>query len=139
MRPAGGMDARLVAVGGGTQGGLWLQIVSDVLQQQQQMPRHTIGACYGDALLAGIGAGLATPDASWNPIVHVVEPKVDAGADYERLYRLYHDLYPATRDLAHTLAGIGEGPTLNRERPVARLIRHEDGQRWAPNVAIGWS
>jgi xylulokinase len=75
MRAAGGVDKRLVAVGGGTQGGLWLQIVSDVLQQPQQVPRHTIGACYGDALLAGIGTGLVDRDAQWNPVVRVVEPK----------------------------------------------------------------
>ena len=108
MRVAGGVDKRLVAVGGGTQGGLWLQIVSDVVQQPQHVPRHTIGACYGDALLAGIGTGLVDREAQWNPVVRVVEPDADAAADYDRLYRLYRDLYPATRTIAHALAGIAE-------------------------------
>lgn len=103
MRTAGGVDKRLVAVGGGTQGGLWLQIVSDVLQQPQQVPQHTIGACYGDALLAGIGSGAVDAGAQWNPIVNVVEPDATAADEYDRLYGLYRELYPATRDLVHAL------------------------------------
>jgi sugar (pentulose or hexulose) kinase len=63
---------------------------------------------YGDALLAGIGTGVVDRDARWNPIARVVEPDDDAAVDYERLYRLYRDLYPATRDIAHALAGIGK-------------------------------
>ena len=35
---------RLVAVGGGTQGGLWTQIVSDVTGREQVVPAQTIGA-----------------------------------------------------------------------------------------------
>ena len=53
MRDAGGGGARLVAVGGGTKGGLWTQIVSNVVGRDQVLTRETIGASYGDALLAG--------------------------------------------------------------------------------------
>lgn len=111
MRAAGGSDKRLVAVGGGTQGELWTQIVSDVLQQPQQIPRYTIGACYGDALLAAIGTGLVGADAAWNPVSHIVEPDADAAADYESRYQLYRELYSSTRNLAHTLAAMGRKPT----------------------------
>jgi len=41
MDDAGGGTRRLVAVGGGTKGGLWTQIVSDVTGQPQELPRHT--------------------------------------------------------------------------------------------------
>ncbi len=54
---------RRVAVGGGTKGGLWTQMVSDVTGREQEIPGVTIGASYGDALLAAIAAGLAAPDA----------------------------------------------------------------------------
>ena len=104
MQAAGGGDRRLVAVGGGTQGGLWTQIVSDVLQQPQQIPRHTIGACLGDALLAGQAAGLVGADPDWNPVRHVVEPDPAARETYDQLYRNYRDLYPATFDIVHDLA-----------------------------------
>ncbi|MFI5955564.1 FGGY-family carbohydrate kinase [Cryptosporangium sp. NPDC051539] len=107
MADAGGStaDRRLVAVGGGLQGGLWTQIVSDVLQETQQLPTYAIGAGYGDALLAGLGTGLVTDAGSWNPIASEVHPDPDAAGTYDERYRLYRDLYGATRATAHALAG----------------------------------
>jgi xylulokinase len=109
MRDAGGQDCRLVAVGGGTKGGLWTQIVSDVLGAPQQLPRQTIGACLGDALLAAIGIGAVKVDESpdmtqWNPISATIEPDPQRASVYERFYALYRELYPSTRKIAHALA-----------------------------------
>lgn len=103
MHAAGGTARRLVAVGGGTKGGLWTQIVSDVLGRPQVMPSVTIGACYGDALLAARATGLSD-GAGWNPPAATVEPDPAAGELYDGLYAVYRALYPATRDAAHTLA-----------------------------------
>ena len=50
MREAGGVGERLVAVGGGTKGGLWTQIVSDITGRPQDLPEQTRGASYGGAL-----------------------------------------------------------------------------------------
>lgn len=44
MREAGGGGRRPVAVGGGTKGGLWTRIVSDVTGKTQELPKETIGA-----------------------------------------------------------------------------------------------
>jgi xylulokinase len=104
MREAGGLDRRLVAVGGGTRGGLWTQIVSDVLNAPQQLPRHTIGACLGDALLAAIGIGEAPEITQWNPISGTIAPQPDAADVYQRYYPLYRELYPSTQSIAHALA-----------------------------------
>jgi xylulokinase len=104
MRQAGGGARRLVAVGGGTRGGLWTQIVSDVLQEPQEVPRHTIGACFGDALLAAQAVGLAGAEHDWNPVDHVVTPSADAAVVHERHYAAYRQLYETTRDLVHGLA-----------------------------------
>jgi xylulokinase len=109
MRSAGGEARRLVAVGGGTKGGLWTQIVSDVLGRPQILPSVTIGACYGDALLAARAAGLSD-GGDWNPPAGTVEPDPAAGEIYAELYRLYRDLYPATRDAAHALAAFSREP-----------------------------
>lgn len=114
MTDGGGDVRRLVAVGGGTRGGtategsLWTRIVSAVLGLPQQLPRQTIGAAYGDALLAAIGAGLAGPAdiAAWNPIALTVPPEPAAVEAYRPLYTLYRDLYPATRQVTHALARI---------------------------------
>ncbi|QEU96778.1 sugar kinase [Streptomyces kanamyceticus] len=105
MRETGAAAERLVAVGGGARA-LWTRIVSDVTGRAQHLPRHTIGAAYGDAFLAAVGAGLAGPRdiAHWNPTVEVVAPDPAASAVYDELYGLYLDLYPATREAAHVLA-----------------------------------
>jgi xylulokinase len=104
MRSAGGEARRLVAVGGGTKGGLWTRIVSDVLGRSQVVPSVTVGACYGDARLAARAVGLST--ANWNPPAGVTDPDPATGEIYERLYGLYRGLYPATRDAAHALAAL---------------------------------
>jgi xylulokinase len=100
--------ARIVAVGGGTQGGLWTQIVSDVTGREQLLPAQTIGASYGDALLAGIGVGLVTPDTDWSKQSARVEPEPRHRALYDELYDAYCRLYPATKPLVHRLAAIQE-------------------------------
>lgn len=105
MVEAGGDIRRLVAVGGGARH-LWTRIVSDVTGRPQDVPRHTIGAAYGDTFLAAVGIGSARVEdiAVWNPVETTVEPDADAGAVYDELYDLYRDLYHATRDAAHRLA-----------------------------------
>jgi xylulokinase len=97
---------RLVAVGGGTAGALWPRIVSSVLRQPQQLPRITIGACYGDVMLAARSLGVCADPARWNPVQRVIEPDPADAEAYEQLYRLYRDLYPATREHAHALAAL---------------------------------
>ncbi|MFC8504744.1 FGGY-family carbohydrate kinase [Pedococcus sp. NPDC057267] len=99
---------RLVAVGGGTQGGLWTQIVSDVVGRPQVVPTQTVGASYGDALLAAIGTGLVPPETDWASVGTVVEPNPANHELYDRLYGVYGDLYPATKSLVHTLAATQE-------------------------------
>lgn len=100
MEAAGAHIDRIVAVGGGTQGGLWTQIVSDVTGRAQEIPATTIGASYGAAFLAASAIG-APAISDWNPLNDLVEPQTDA---YDELYELYRSLYPATRGVAHVLA-----------------------------------
>ncbi len=106
---AGGRIGRLVAVGGGTRGGLWTQIVSDASGRPQDVPELTIGAAYGDALLAGVATDVAALDAPWNPAAATVEPDRAHRETYDALYAVYRDLYPATRAQAHRLAELQLG------------------------------
>lgn len=99
---------RLVAVGGGTQGRLWTQIVSDVTGRTQEVPAETIGASYGDALMAAIGSGLTAPETNWARIAHVITPNLDVRPLYDEMYDLYGSLYPATTAHTHALARIQE-------------------------------
>jgi len=101
---AAGPALRISAVGGGTQGGLWTQIVSDVTGREQLVPAQTIGASYGDALLAGIGAGLLDASTDWARAGSVITPEQSRRSLYDDLYGTYVELYPATRELVHGLA-----------------------------------
>lgn len=109
MREAGGGGERFVAVGGGTKGGLWTQIVSDVTGCEQQLPKETIGAAYGDALLAARAVGLVESDADWSRIVGTVEPEESNREVYDALYGVYRELYPVTREQMHKLAKMHKG------------------------------
>lgn len=97
---------RLVAVGGGTQGGLWTQIVSDVVGRPQIVPEQAIGASYGDALLAAVGTGLVAAETDWARVGRVVEPDPSVQDLYATLSGVYDGLYPATKSLVHTLAAV---------------------------------
>lgn len=99
-------EVRGVAVGGGTQSGLWTQIVSDVTGVSQDVPAETVGAAYGDALLAAEGVGLVSRGTTWAVPQEVVEPRTAYAKLYDEHYRIYRELYPATASLAHSLAAV---------------------------------
>ncbi|MFE6734768.1 FGGY-family carbohydrate kinase [Microbacterium sp. NPDC057650] len=106
MRAAGADIRRIVAVGGGTQGRLWLQIVSDVTGLVQEVPQTTIGASYGAAFLAA----MATADGDvplitdWNPVIDRIEPDAALRETYDALFDRYLRLYAGTKDVVHELA-----------------------------------
>jgi xylulokinase len=105
MRDLGAPARRVVAVGGGTADPLLLQLVSDAAGIEQEIPASTIGASSGDAMLAGLAAGLLAPDdlRAWTTIERVVEPRPEARAGHDRRYAAFRELYSATRDIVHAL------------------------------------
>ena len=106
--PVAGHDRRggqaSVAVGGGTRGDLWTQIVTDVTGLPQDIPTTTIGASYGDARLAAEALGV---DArGWNPVTRRIEPDTNTRGVYDLLFEQYLNAYPALAPTMHTLAGL---------------------------------
>ena len=101
IEAAGGDVRRIVAVGGGTQGDLWTQIVSDITGREQVIPTQTIGASYGGAVLAAQSVTDVSA-AAWNPVREIRKP-AEPGV-YQDLYRQYLELYPSTREISHALA-----------------------------------
>lgn len=106
MTETGEPPKRIRAVGGGTRGSLWPQIVSDVLGLPQEVATQTVGASYGDALLAAIATELVPLSTTWFQLSHVVEPQPSHKATYDRLYEIYLELYPATAAHVHALGRI---------------------------------
>ncbi len=97
---------RLVAVGGGLASPHWVQIVSDVTGRSQELPEVTIGAAYGDALLAGMAAGAVPPDTRWGRVSATVEPDERWRDRYDALFQRYHELFRSTIAISHHLAGL---------------------------------
>ena len=99
---------RTVAVGGGLRSPVWAQAVSDITGRVQLVPEQAIGASYGDALLAAIGVGLVPPETDWARIDREIVPDPANRARYDDLYETWRELYPATVEQVHRLAGTGE-------------------------------
>jgi xylulokinase len=60
-----------------------------------------------DAFLAGLGVGIYKEFSDikkWVTIDATNEPDPNSQKVYRKLYKLYRDLYPATKELMHTLA-----------------------------------
>lgn len=98
---------RVVAVGGGTQGDIWTQIVSDVSGVAQEVPEVTVGACYGDAFLAGCAASMLRLEnlETWVKAARQVRPAQNVAQVYEARYRDFLELYKQTRGVVHRLGG----------------------------------
>ena len=94
------------SVGGGTKNPAWLQIISNISGVPQEIAPITVGASYGNALLAGIGVGLVSgPEAirEWQEGFRMVTPDPKLTEFYLPLSKIYNELYYATKDLMHRL------------------------------------
>jgi xylulokinase len=107
---AGGMHPqRFLAVGGGTLNRPWMEMVCDIAGIAQVIPARQFGACYGDAFLAGIGAGLFsnTADISrWLTRTQTVLPDAGRHSFYEAYYQLYRDLYVQNVGAMHRISAL---------------------------------
>ena len=102
MRAAGAQVARLTAVGGGTKNRTWLQAVTDISQVPQDICSTTIGASYGNALLAGLASELIKDRgqiADWISVSGEITPSPKTRKTYELLLGRYHELYRGTAHL----------------------------------------
>jgi len=103
MRKSGTKITRIAAVGGGTKGSLWTQIVSDITGLTQDISATSIGASLGAALLAANTVTEAKIE-DWNPIASQVVPNQENAALYDALYKDYLALYTSTKEISHNLA-----------------------------------
>jgi xylulokinase len=100
---------RILAVGGGTKNRAWMQIISNIADIEMAIPYEQIGSSYGDAFLAGVGAGLFKglgEVRQWVRSNYQIKPDPAAAEPYARLYRIYRDLYTQTRSLMHELSAL---------------------------------
>jgi len=109
MKEIGAEPREVIAVGGGTKSPLWLQVVSDISQKPQLVPAVTLGASYGDAFLAGMGAGVFSSShdiAKWLKDIRIVEPNPALKDTYDRYQELYLELYKQNKELMHRVRAL---------------------------------
>jgi xylulokinase len=99
------------ASGGGSRNFTWRQIQADIFGTDLVILRTSEGSAFGAALLGGVAAKTysSVPEAACEAIQvkESMAPLAENVKAYDRYYQVYRALYPAVRDLAHTLANIG--------------------------------
>ncbi len=100
---------RIIVVGGGTLNPTWMQIIADILGMPLATPAITVGASYGDALMAALGTGQEGFE-DYSALVKFVkegttyQPNMENHKVYEKYQAVYDKLYGATVELAHEVA-----------------------------------
>lgn len=111
MRAEGVPPSRILAVGGGTKNGLWLQIVSDIAGIKQYVPDQNFGAAYGNTFMAGVGIGMfedTRQAANWIDFKTIVKPNPAAKELYDPYYQIYRQVYLNTGESMHQLAKLAK-------------------------------
>lgn len=98
---------RIFVVGGGTKNPVWMQCLADILEQEISVPEVTIGAAYGDALMAALAGGGFKDWAELSAKIKVAKkyvPQEETFAIYRKQGALFDALYEHTKDIMHQLA-----------------------------------
>ncbi len=94
--------------GGGAKSLLWRQILADVMDAELVTVNTTEGACYGAALLAGVGVGLwsTVKDACEATVttLNATYPEPANVPVYDSYYQDYRALYPALKESFKSLS-----------------------------------
>lgn len=101
----------IFAVGGGVKNDLWMQIVADIIGKEISTPAITVGASFGDALMAA--SGIKHPGfESFASLTNFIKPgktyvpNMENHEIYKKYQAVYDALYSATVDLMHTVNDI---------------------------------
>lgn len=97
---------RIMLVGGGTKNPVWMQAIADVCGREVSVAKVTVGACFGDAIMAALAGGAY---ASWDEFAQVlgvaqtIVPDMAAHELYASRRHIFDELYARNRDLMHEL------------------------------------
>jgi xylulokinase len=107
LRDGGVEIGELRAIGGGARSDLWLQLKADITAIPVVRPRVTEAACWGAAILGGVGAGIyASAAQASEETLHLERdyaPDRERQTRYDEHFALYREVYPATVSIHHRL------------------------------------
>ncbi len=99
---------QIFAVGGGVKNDLWMQIIADITGKEISTPAITVGASFGDALMAA--SGIKHPGfETFASLTNFIKPGKSYFPNeknheiYKKYQAVYDALYPATMELMHTV------------------------------------
>ena len=99
---------QIFAVGGGVKNELWMQIVADVTGKEISTPAITVGASFGDALMAA--SGIQYPGfESFDKLTNFIKsgktytPNTENHKIYKKFQAIYDNLYESTFELMHAI------------------------------------
>lgn len=97
---------KVMAVGGGAKNLPWLQIIADITGQTINTARVTMGAAYGDALMAALGVGFYKSFADFAEVIQPglsLQPDLQNHERYRPYRKIFDQLYLSTKNLVHSL------------------------------------
>jgi len=100
---------KIMAVGGGTKNPKWMQIVSDITGKEIGTADITIGASFGDAMMAAIGVKFFAGFAELSSVVKAGKtymPNMENHEKYKKYQDLFEQLYLSTKDVIHKLSNL---------------------------------
>lgn len=96
----------LICTGGGAKNDTWLQIIADVTGHSVQVPKYSIGASYGDALIAAIGVGAIADFSQLKKMIKAdkeFRPDPSVSEIYSLRKKQFYRLYQDNINLMHSL------------------------------------
>ena len=99
---------KIYGVGGGVKNKNWMQIIADILGKTISTPKITLGACYGDAMMAALGVKYDGFNSFSDLSDHIqigdeYIPNKDNHIKYQYYQNIYEKLYAANKDFMHLL------------------------------------
>ena len=99
--------AKIVAVGGTTRNGFWMQNKADVSGKAIEVPSIEEATPLGTAMLAGIGIGVYADEKDAFEQVYrpgkVYEPDTALKNAYDDYYSIYQQIYPGLKNISHSI------------------------------------
>lgn len=98
------MEEEIIASGGGSKSGLWLQMQADILGRPIRVMEGDEDACKGAAIAAGVGCGVYASLqegclAAVRPGGRIYEPQAENREVYEKAFQTYLELYRRNKPL----------------------------------------
>ncbi|MFO7958085.1 MAG: FGGY-family carbohydrate kinase [Candidatus Brocadiia bacterium] len=103
---------------GGAKSVLWRRIITDVLDVPTVLVERRTGAPYGDAILAGVAAGIFEDFGvarEWTTFIEPMEPRPAHHERYMEYFALYKSLYEHVKGDYRTLAELRSKPPIETD------------------------